>query len=104
MTIDQEKEMKGYSSKCYFPEKRTLGLIASILAVENVVAPEGEIQKTANLGRATCGPWRYRGCSMDHNYKRRESHDKHLWSMEIQTPSLQVNWSTPHPVRRIDWL
>ena len=76
MTIDQEKEMKDFSSKCYFPEKRTLGLVASILAVENVVAPEGEIQKTAKLGRATSGPWRYRGCSMDHNYKRHESRDK----------------------------
>ena len=49
MTIDQEKEMKDFSSKCYFPEKRTLGLIASILAVENVVAPEGEILRRGIL-------------------------------------------------------
>ena len=80
MTRNVKKEMKGYSSKCYFPEKRTLGLVASIPAVENVVTPDGEIQKTGK--RAT----------------------SNLWSMEIQTPSLQVNWSSPHPVRRIDWL
>ena len=102
MTIDQEKEMKDFSSKCYFPEKRTLGLVASILAVENVVAPEGEIQKTAKLGRATSGPWRYRGCSINTKHANRAT--SNLWSMEIQTPSLQVNWSSPHPVRRIDWL
>ena len=50
MTIDQERfEGNGgvYSLKCYFPEKRTLGLIASIPAVENVVTPEGEIKDTA---------------------------------------------------------
>ena len=74
MTRNVKKEMKDFSSKCYFPEKRTLGLVASILAVENVVAPEGEIQKTAKLGRATSGPWRYRGCSI--NTKDGESHNE----------------------------
>ena len=49
MTRNVKKEMKGHSSKCYFPEKRTLGLVASILAVENVVAPEGEILRRGIL-------------------------------------------------------
>ena len=64
MTIDQEKEMKDFSSKCYFPEKRTLGLVASILAVENVVTPEREMQQTANLAKSNFGSIEIRTLSL----------------------------------------